>query len=205
MPCGACSQRQLKHLCAYPSNTIRSVDVEQKSRTLHDRIDKLETLVIDLMRSTSEIHNDQQSSVPPRSPDALSTTTHVEPTNSPLTHDNSQMHLSSTGNSYVSSSHWNAILHSIGELKEHLEIEEQKGDVSDPLDSDWAGPQLLYGCLKMPTRVEILASIPPRPIMDRLVSGYFTSFEMHPGKPVLRQSVRNPAESIQPFCIVCNS
>lgn len=90
------------------------------------------------------------------------------------------MQLTRSGASYVNSAHWAAVLDGITELKEHFERKEQDAQssrrISDPsFPPDRTGPQLLYGCTKLATKEEILASIPARPIVDRLVSRYFNT------------------------------
>lgn len=84
--------------------------------------------------------------------------------------------------SYVSGAHWAAILEGIGELKDHLEEEEMQNipQADETPELDIPGPQLLYGCPKHLTKEELLDSVPPRPVTDRLVSYYFNSFEMSP-------------------------
>ena len=46
------------------------------------------------------------------------------------------------------------------------------------------GPELLYGGSPNITKEEILASIPPRTITDRLVSKYFNALDVAPSKLV---------------------
>lgn len=43
-----------------------------------------------------------------------------------------------------------------------------------------ACPQLLFGLNNYSTKTEILDSIPPRNVVDRLVSKFFTSFDVGP-------------------------
>lgn len=78
---------------------------------------------------------------------------------------------------YVGSSHWAAVLDSIAELKEHFEQEEEIRnmaiDFNPPNSAHSSWPQLLYSFHQV-TKAEILSSIPPRRVVDRLVSRYFT-------------------------------
>lgn len=95
------------------------------------------------------------------------------------------MRLTKSGAKYVHGAHWAAVLDGIAELKDYFETEdelqanEQMG--GEPANSHWTGPQLLYGYSKLPTKQEVIASLPARPVVDRLVSRYFNSFEMSPG------------------------
>ncbi len=43
------------------------------------------------------------------------------------------------------------------------------------------GPELLFGCNKNTTKEDILASIPPRPVVDTLVARDFNAMDMAPG------------------------
>ncbi|KAH6652710.1 fungal-specific transcription factor domain protein [Truncatella angustata] len=97
----------------------------------------------------------------------------------------SSVYLTKCGATYVTSAHWAAVLNEIAELKGHFEEAEQREIHShppfeEPPSPGQAGPQLLYGCSRLLTKEEILASIPARPVVDKLVSCYFNSFEMSP-------------------------
>lgn len=171
--------------------------------TVQDRIKHLEGLLVHLMRSqqtdspgrgrassgpqTPEAStlSERQKGIAPTAPDASS---------SPTTSDCGSIHLTKAGASYVNSAHWAAVLDGIAELKGHFEEEEEEeeqdvehmGNQSAHLEATPApgpsGPQLLYGCPPTVTKEEILASMPPRPVVDQLVSCYFNSFEMSPGQ-----------------------
>jgi hypothetical protein len=95
--------------------------------------------------------------------------------------DYGAMQSSGGGANYVGSAHWAAVLDSIAELKDHFDNEEpshSEEQVEQDSGTEIAGPQLLYGCPKTTTKDEILASLPNRQVVDRLVSRYFNSFEM---------------------------
>ncbi|KAK4176930.1 transcriptional activator protein acu-15 [Triangularia setosa] len=100
--------------------------------------------------------------------------------------------ISSDGVSYVGDAHWAAVLDSIAELKEHLDAEDSytlvPSDDEEPssapashlLPPRTTGPMLLYGCPTRASHHEILASIPVRPVVDRLISKYFNALDMAP-------------------------
>lgn len=96
------------------------------------------------------------------------------------------LQLTSSSTNYVSSSHWAAVLNGIAELKDHFESEGENSpastDFHDPSIPERTVPRLLYGCSKFPIRQEIIESMPPRQVVDRLVSRYFSSFEMSTGQ-----------------------
>lgn len=82
------------------------------------------------------------------------------------------------GANYVSSEHWAAILDNIAELKDLYKEEEQERMLAA---NDYSsGPRLLYEPVQA-TRAEILASVPERPVVDRLVSQYFSAQGVMPG------------------------
>lgn len=100
--------------------------------------------------------------------------------------DDGCMQYSRLGTSnYVGSSHWAAVLDSIADLKEFFEEKEETRNIvtdfipANHINPRW--PQLLYGCEES-TRTDILASIPPRRVVDRLVSRYFTDLDIAPGE-----------------------
>ncbi|RYO83618.1 hypothetical protein DL764_009438 [Monosporascus ibericus] len=191
-PCGTCTKRGLGLSCAYASNTSRPIDgVQRPPATMQDRIQQLESLVVDLMQQTSASHSAQEPGVAPGPPSLILTVDYpaaATPTedlvdNASPTSDCGSMQLTKSGASYVNSAHWAAVLDGIAEIKDYFEKEEEtqaSRRLSEHLYPDWTGPQLLYGCPKIATKEEILASIPARPVMDRLVSRYFNSFEMSP-------------------------
>ena len=103
------------------------------------------------------------------------------------------MYLEGSSARYVSSAHWAAVLDGIAELKDHFDNEEAAHPDRTPSDLpsvESTGPQLLYGGVKAATKEEILASIPARPVVDRLVSRYFNSFEMSPGQFIYHTPTR---------------
>lgn len=164
---------------------------------MHDRIQKLESLVVDLMQRAPAGHSGKEPSVIPGPPSPLltadnpstSTSTVDLPDNASSIFDRGSLQWSNSGGSYVNSSHWAAILDGIAELKDHFEKDEELQESNPPSDStlpDWTGPQLLQGCTRFAAKDEILCSIPMRPAVDRLVSRYFSSFEVSPGEYTVR-------------------
>lgn len=75
-----------------------------------------------------------------------------------------------SGTSYVQSVHWEAILTKIRGLKEDL-VTDSKAPT---------GSQLFYGPNRHATRDEILAAVPPRPVVDRLMALHFDSYIITP-------------------------
>ncbi|KAF5691017.1 hypothetical protein FDENT_3621 [Fusarium denticulatum] len=183
-PCSSCVQRELGLSCTYASDRVTSNGAAHQPRvTTQDRIRHLESLVFDLMQQSSVNHGQQGETTPgspvgsTRSPvDTAVATTPAEDYGS----------MQSRGANYVGSSHWAAVLDGIAELKDHFDNEEELSHPAvqgvEPPGAEITGPQLLYGCPKPASKDEILASIPTRPVVDRLVSRYFNSFEMSPDR-----------------------
>ena len=114
------------------------------------------------------------------------TPTHCESYQPSLSDTFGRISLENHETSYVGSAHWTAILDSISELKNHFE-DENKDDYDLPDPHTDTGqlpfierPILLFGSNKDATKREILSSIPPRPVVDRLISGYFSAMDVAP-------------------------
>ncbi|KAM0425802.1 hypothetical protein ACHAPT_009053 [Fusarium lateritium] len=93
------------------------------------------------------------------------------------------LNASSAAPPYVSSTHWVAILDSISELKNEVQSDSEHASPlpDEGLARDQAEkPVLLFGDQGHLSREEILAAMPPRPVVDRLVSEYFTDLDMMP-------------------------
>jgi hypothetical protein len=100
----------------------------------------------------------------------------------------------SHGTKYVSSVHWAAVLESVSELKDQYEKEREEepwmeaANAYGPMYSP--GPRLLYEPVHV-TKEDMLALVPARPLVDRMISRYFNLFGMTTGKQcILLSSVR---------------
>lgn len=80
--------------------------------------------------------------------------------------DPGTLELRKSGASYVQSVHWEAILTRIRGVKEDLII-----DSKNP-----PGSHLFYGPNRHASRDELLAAVPPRPVVDRLMALHFDSY-----------------------------
>ncbi|EAW11292.1 fungal specific transcription factor domain-containing protein [Aspergillus clavatus NRRL 1] len=86
------------------------------------------------------------------------------------------MRLHSHGNNYVGSVHWAPVLDSISELRDHYEEEEEARMLAtnDHMRHHVGGPRLLYEPV-LATKADLVASIPARPVVDRMVARYFNA------------------------------
>lgn len=97
------------------------------------------------------------------------------------------MRMSGSEVHYVNDEHWATIMDNIAVLKDHFDREEQfklmvrpdadlyYGD-NHPSDEQ-QGALLLYGCRRL-SREEILASLPPKDVLDRCISRYFNCVDL---------------------------
>lgn len=178
-PCGACSRRGLTNSCNYATSSStpdaqRSVAPRQPT-SLHGRISELESLVVTLMKGQS-----LPSLPPPKSPRPSSLSSadlfpeirrpkeSQDEVASPA--DPGTLNLRESGTSYVQSDHWEAILTKIRGLKEDLVT-----DSKAPL-----GSHLFYGPNRHATRDEVLAAVPSRSVVDRLMALHFDSYFVTP-------------------------
>lgn len=93
-----------------------------------------------------------------------------------LSRDFGRITLQNGASSYTESDHWTAILDELGDFKDLLNSQEHFEDI------DNVGPQpgldLLLNVTVSATNLEILSSIPPRPIVDSMIARYFSSADM---------------------------
>ena len=95
---------------------------------------------------------------------------------SPAPSEHGSMRLHSHGTNYVGSFHWAAVLDSISELRDHYEEEEEARllAANDHVLHESPGPRLLYEPVQT-TKADLLAAIPARPAVDRMVARYFNA------------------------------
>ena len=99
-----------------------------------------------------------------------------EQASSPVPSDHGSMRPNSHGSSYVGSFHWAAVLDSISDLRDHYQEEEEARLLADngQVLHRSPGPRILYEPVQT-TKPNILAAIPARPAVDRMVARYFNA------------------------------
>ncbi|RDW58365.1 hypothetical protein BP5796_12295 [Coleophoma crateriformis] len=181
-PCGTCSRRGLTNSCNYATASSSTPEAPrsvapQQSTSLHGRLSELESLVVTLMKGQSL--PSPPAPTPPRPSSLFADVFSENEAASPT--DPGILKLRESGTSYVQSAHWEAILTKIKGLKEDLVT-----DSNAP-----PGSHLFYGPNRHATRDEILAAVPPRPVVDRLMALHFDSYIITPylihGKKFLRE------------------
>lgn len=141
---------------------------------------QLENLIITLMQQPASIASPHSIGHTDGEKEGVEDCAEIHRPVSPSPSDYGSIIMGSTGTSYVGSAHWSAILDSITELKNDLELtDEDEADVPRPY---CPGPQLLYGYAGQVSKNVVLGSIPPRQVVDRLVSRYFNALDMAPGR-----------------------
>ncbi|RYP40257.1 hypothetical protein DL767_001800 [Monosporascus sp. MG133] len=200
LSCNACRRRNRGSgsSCTYTTATGRP----HGPAHVQDRINELESLVVSLMRQQNparacpssseytvqatpdEVHVPEPS-VPGETPELPGETTpKTQRGLSPPPSDCGSIKVRKSGVSYVSSAHWAAVLDSIAELRQHFaEEDEAYARIPDPIQSQasLARPELFYSSSTHISHAEILHAIPPRPVVDRLVSRYFNVVDLATG------------------------
>ena len=179
-PCGACSRRGLTNSCNYATTSSSTPDAQRsvaprQSTSLHDRISELESLVVTLMEGQSPPSPPAPKSPRPSSLSFADVFPEIRrPKKSQYEAappaDPGTLKLRESGTIYVQSAHWEAILTKIRGLKEDLVTDSKAPPAS----------HLFYGPNRHATRDEILAAVPPRPVVDRLMALHFDSYIITP-------------------------
>lgn len=173
-PCGACSRRGLTNSCNYATTSSSTPDAQlpvapPQSTSLLGRISELESLVVTLMEGQPLPSPAAPTSPRPSSfPEVQRSKTSHDEAGSPA--DPGTLKLRGSGASYVQSAHWEAILTKIRGLKEDLVTDSKAPH----------GSHLFYGPNRHATRDEILAAVPSRPVVDRLIALHFDSYIITP-------------------------
>ncbi|KAI0112776.1 hypothetical protein F4776DRAFT_656807 [Hypoxylon sp. NC0597] len=190
-PCRTCSLRGLTMACVYPDATSRPSDREPHT-TVQNRIRELENLVHVLMqraasKNPSNLTNQTSTDV------SVSRTVEESPDpgvgagGSGEPSDCGTLRSTSAGVSYVDGAHWTALLDGISELKDCLEdtIEPApifQASIAPQIAPDYGpSPLLLYGHFSQASKGEIVSTLPARPVVDRLISKFFNTIDLHPG------------------------
>ncbi|EPE28759.1 hypothetical protein GLAREA_09880 [Glarea lozoyensis ATCC 20868] len=194
-PCQNCIKRDLAATCTYvhaglrgskQSSVHKSTNLSQ--RDVQSQISRLEELVVSLMNksraagSTNKPGAPQtQSSDDTSSPNFELTTTDDQWTEitgvKNATESLGMINIKDNQPSYVESSHWTAILDNIACLKDCLDPKDEPAE-KQQFPPKPPGPDLLVGSIRGATRTEILASLPSRNRVDRLVEAYFSELDM---------------------------
>jgi hypothetical protein len=175
-PCGTCAKRGVTDSCNYATTSFSTLDAQPtvtstQSSSLHGRISELESLVVTLMKGTSVPSLPAQNVLSNPNPMPFTVTSPEIQTQKELQGEGTSpmdpgtLNLRDSRTSYVQSVHWEAILAKVRGLKEDF--------VADT--KALQGSCLFYGPNRHATRDEILAAVPSRPLVDRLIALHFDS------------------------------
>lgn len=200
-PCDSCTKRNQTSSCHYAANVRRSDASSSKKVNLTDRLKSLEALVSSLAsqdfvvqersRADGSATDDRGASAMPSEGVGLpSEASHSNDSRFDQSKDQDGLgpeapRIRQTYDgavSYVDSNHWLSVLEDIREVREHLSPEgnflQQKAPANNGAHWESGLPEvssvlgLNAGSASLD---EILTSLPPRPICDRLLSHYFNS------------------------------
>jgi hypothetical protein len=173
-PCASCVRLGRASACSVPlpqkAATHEIVPIDPSTRRiLQDRINQLESLVRSLLE---------------KQPDKLTTSTTGNTLPSEATaiakegdliaHDFGRINLKDHESSYVESDHWMAILDEISDLRDTVDepVNGSRSDGSQPKAD-------LFLLQTYPaTKMDIIAAIPPRIIVDSIIAKYFQWADM---------------------------
>ncbi|CAG5146173.1 uncharacterized protein ALTATR162_LOCUS1834 [Alternaria atra] len=139
-------------------------------RVFQERIDQLESLVRSLLGKQEE-----KLVAPLPGSVAFSMATNIAADADPLTYEVGRMNLENHEFSYVESDHWKAILDEIGDLKEMVQ---QQPEDSLKCDLVLPGNDLFLLQTYPDTKMDVIAAIPPRIVVDSMISKYFKWADM---------------------------
>ena len=194
--------RGLSLSCIYVAGNGRGLAVtpQQSSPNVQERVKQLEEVVVSLMvklNASNQVgpaqdyakENEVVRQALTRLQGEQAKMTLSESYQSSMSDTFGRISLENHETSYVGSAHWTAILDSIAELKDHFEDEDDDNynnyDLADPHTGTGQLPHterpiLLFGANRDATKLEILSSLPLRPVVDRLISGYFSAMDVTP-------------------------
>ncbi|GFF74754.1 hypothetical protein IFM53868_01405 [Aspergillus udagawae] len=140
---------------------------------MHDRVVQIEKLVLSLRNC--EGNNRTQHPFPVAQANHPADGSHLPTSFRRISLENEET-------VYVEGSHWTAILDGIAELKDFFDdadVPQTTESSTSHLGADWnfqsRRPALIFGKSQHLDRDEILASLPPRQEVDRLLASYFNS------------------------------
>ncbi|KAK1761707.1 hypothetical protein QBC33DRAFT_614721 [Phialemonium atrogriseum] len=195
-PCDTCIKRNQAPSCQYATNANRGKPGVFKKSNVTDRLKNLEDFVSSFLVDDVAVQPQTQTNpgiasgnqrVTPAPPGWLSSALDLgsgcsvqSSQDETISIETPRVLESRDGQvNYVDPSHWLSILEDIKEIREHLTpsdssiLHDGLGNGGSPLWEPEAS--FLFGFNQNPSLHEILASLPPQPVCDRLLSHYFGS------------------------------
>lgn len=188
-PCSTCALRG--QLCTYVSEKRGLTPLLPKASpdavlAMQDRLVQLEHLVMQISQNSAKKPESQPG------PQTTASDHQSQPfeAGTPATERSEcgSMRMSGSEVHYVNDEHWATILDNIAVLKDHFDREEQLKLITSPdanlhhsnnhPSGEQQGALLLYGCPRLSSREQILASLPPKDALDRYISRYFNCVDL---------------------------
>ncbi|KAK4956689.1 hypothetical protein LTR10_006216 [Elasticomyces elasticus] len=162
--CGQCVKRLREGDCAYTERGLRYNAAKQKAEFMREKVDRLESFVNQLKSTAPTKHNT-------RSPNAEHS----------LAHATGKLRLTDTGGvHFVGPSHWESIIEDIAEVKAYFDLQgspEYLVDDDSPSlqNSHIIAAEIQFGTANIYRKEELLAILPAKSVVDRLVATWFRS------------------------------
>ncbi|KAE9374272.1 hypothetical protein N431DRAFT_464540 [Stipitochalara longipes BDJ] len=189
-PCQNCTRRGQAGSCTFVDALVRrrvAPSSSSEARSMRQRVTQLEGMLRSFIEPSGGLATPRNYSEPPssQSVDDSSKKSHGDvnmddgdrvleesnPSPGQLTLDNSET-------SYVGSTHWAAVLNEVVDLKDLLDSHDSPNSSNGSNVPNEQGIDLLFSTKRAVSQKDILASIPPRDIVDRLISKYFSVMDM---------------------------
>jgi hypothetical protein len=166
-PCGTCISKGLPALCEFTTSQNAKTVRRDETQT---RLKRLERMVSDAVKSRSNTSsiNDAGSY---KIFELIQETTSYTGSSSQSPDASTGGHLRNQGREaiYLGSTHWSAILEDIHDIKDLLLADDESSSDEPPPEK----PDLVFGYAKPFTIDDVLATLPPRSTVTRLLAIYF--------------------------------
>ncbi|KAK5732286.1 hypothetical protein LTR17_010600 [Elasticomyces elasticus] len=162
--CDQCVKRLREADCTYTERGLRYNAAKQKAEFMREKVDRLESFVNQLKSTAPTKHSIQTPSV-----------------EHSLAHATGKLRLTDTGGvHFVGPSHWESIIEDIAEVKAYFDLQgspEYLVDDDSPSlqDSHILAADIQFGTANIYRKEELLALLPAKSVVDRLVATWFRS------------------------------
>lgn len=178
-PCANCMKRGLGPQCIYPVGNATTESARQgpppgAATDAHERLRQLEDQVVTMIHRREPTEGTTDS-VPLPTPAESNGSTSAA---SPLDVDPEGFR----GPAFPDCYNWASILRELRKRSSNFECApKQRTLLGEPHKVQTTGPLLLYGCLPARSHEELLSVLPPRELVNRLISVYFNGLDLSSG------------------------
>ncbi|QYT01977.1 Zn(2)-C6 fungal-type domain-containing protein [Trichoderma simmonsii] len=164
-PCDNCAKRNQSQSCQYANPAVRNRTAQARRVTYSGDIAERNQSADSAAIRVGVPDNDGRQ-------EDLSARTLLQEIGTPGT-----MHGDQMGTRWFDDTHWQAIMDDIAELKGCTDTQSRSESLPDTVEEGNYGLTLFFGLSPSINRSDLLASLPARPVVDRLVSRYFNTKE----------------------------